>query len=104
MGTDEGYTCKPSWQSPRRVGRYWAAPINGPSFASRPPKGKPGRSDASARGKAISGPSAQDRIRVHVADRGADIFEFLHACRSIQTHFVVRATQDRRVLTQQGSP
>jgi hypothetical protein len=50
------------------------------------------------------GPSAAARIRVHVADRGADIFEFLHVCRSIETHFVVRATQDRRVHLQQGSP
>jgi hypothetical protein len=43
-------------------------------------------------------------MRVHVADRGADIFEFLHVCRSIDTHFLVRATQDRRIQTQEGSP
>lgn len=41
-------------------------------------------------------------MRVHVADRGADIFEFLQVCRNIDTHFVVRATQDRRVQTQDG--
>ncbi len=40
---------------------------------------------------------------VHVADRGADSFEFLHVCRSLETHFFVRATQDRRVHTQEGS-
>jgi hypothetical protein len=49
------------------------------------------------------GPSPASSIWVHVADRGADIFEFLHVCRSIGTHFVVRATQDRRVQTQKGA-
>jgi hypothetical protein len=49
------------------------------------------------------GPSSSASIRVHVADRGADIFEFLQGCGSMQTHFVVPATQDRRVQTQQGS-
>jgi hypothetical protein len=29
---------------------------------------------------------------VHVADRGADSFEFLHVCRSLDTHFVVDAS------------
>lgn len=33
---------------------------------------------------------------VHVGDRGADIFAFFHACRSTQTHFLVRAAQNRR--------
>jgi hypothetical protein len=50
------------------------------------------------------GPSPAASMRVHVADRGADLFEFLHVCRSIETHFVVRATQDRRVQTQEGAP
>ncbi|EFH80062.1 IS4 family transposase [Ktedonobacter racemifer] len=49
------------------------------------------------------GPSPASSVRVQVADRGADIFEFLHVCRSIDTHFVVRATQDRRVQTQEGT-
>src|SRR2546428_9358562 len=34
---------------------------------------------------------------VHVGDRGADIFPFFQACRSAQTHFLVRAAQNRRV-------
>ena len=34
---------------------------------------------------------------VHVGDRGADMFEFFQACRSTQTHFLVRAAQNRRV-------
>lgn len=46
------------------------------------------------------GPAPASTQFVHIADRGADIFEFLQTCRSIPTHFVVRAAQDRRVHTQ----
>jgi hypothetical protein len=35
---------------------------------------------------------------VHVGDRGADMFPFFQACRSTQTHFLVRAAQNRRTL------
>lgn len=34
---------------------------------------------------------------VHVGDRGADMFPFFDACRQTQTHFLVRAAQNRRV-------
>jgi hypothetical protein len=34
---------------------------------------------------------------VHVGDRGADMFPFFQACRSTQTHFLVRAGKPRRV-------
>jgi hypothetical protein len=34
---------------------------------------------------------------VHVGDRGADMFPFFHACQATQTHFLVRAAQNRRV-------
>src|SRR6266566_4904514 len=34
---------------------------------------------------------------VRVGDRGADMFPFFQACRSTQTHFLVRAAQNRRV-------
>src|SRR2546429_2701033 len=34
---------------------------------------------------------------VHVGDRGADMFPFFQACQSTQTHFLVRAAQNRRV-------
>jgi hypothetical protein len=34
---------------------------------------------------------------VHVGDRGADMFPFFQACRSVQTQFLVRAAQNRRV-------
>jgi hypothetical protein len=36
-------------------------------------------------------------IWVHVADRGADMFPFFQACQATQTHFLVRAAQNRRV-------
>ena len=50
-----------------------------------------------------SGPSPASSRWVQVADRGADSFEFLHVCRSLDTDCVVRATQDRRVQTQEGT-
>jgi hypothetical protein len=34
---------------------------------------------------------------VHVADRGADLFPFFQACRTTQTHFLVRAFENRRI-------
>src|SRR5437588_4098110 len=34
---------------------------------------------------------------VHVGDRGADMFPFFQACQTTQTHFLVRAAQNRRV-------
>src|SRR2546421_8258500 len=34
---------------------------------------------------------------VHVGDRGADVFPFFQACQATQTHFLVRAAQNRRV-------
>jgi hypothetical protein len=36
-------------------------------------------------------------LLVHVGDRGADMFPFFRACLWTQTHFVVRAAQNRRV-------
>jgi hypothetical protein len=46
-----------------------------------------------------SAPAAS--LWVHVGDRGADMFEFLHTCWSTKTHFVIRAAQDRRVQTEE---
>lgn len=36
-------------------------------------------------------------LLVHVGDRAADMLPFLRCCRSTQTHFVVRAAQNRRI-------
>jgi Transposase DNA-binding/Transposase DDE domain len=33
---------------------------------------------------------------VHVGDRGADMFDFFHACQATHSHFLVRAAQNRR--------
>src|SRR6266496_706577 len=46
--------------------------------------------------QAIGTPESGSRW-VHVGDRGADMFPFFQACRSTQTHFLVRAAQNRRV-------
>lgn len=43
------------------------------------------------------GTPAAGSMWVHVGDRGADMFPFFHACQATQTHFLVRAAQNRRV-------
>ena len=43
------------------------------------------------------GPPAAGSVWVHVGDRGADMFPFFQACQATQTHFLVRAAQNRRV-------
>jgi hypothetical protein len=43
------------------------------------------------------GMPAAGSMWVHVGDRGADMFPFFQACQATQTHFLVRAAQNRRV-------
>jgi hypothetical protein len=43
------------------------------------------------------GTPASGSMWVHVGDRGADMFPFFQACQATQTHFLVRAAQNRRV-------
>src|SRR6266581_8702710 len=43
------------------------------------------------------GTPAAGSMWVHVGDRGADMFPFFQACQATQTHFLVRAAQNRRV-------
>ena len=43
------------------------------------------------------GTPAPGSMWVHVGDRGADMFPFFQACQATQTHFLVRAAQNRRV-------
>jgi Transposase DNA-binding/Transposase DDE domain len=45
---------------------------------------------------AIGTPTAGS-VWVHVGDRGADMFPFFQACQATQTHFLVRAAQNRRL-------
>jgi hypothetical protein len=107
METGVACTCKPCWPLSQAVARCWDVPINSPSSASLPPKAKrePGarqrrkETDIWQERVQALGPSTAGSVCVHVGDRGADIFEFLHACRSLHTHFVVRADQNRRVQT-----
>jgi hypothetical protein len=40
-------------------------------------------------------------MAVHVGDRGADRFPFFQACRATQTHFLVRAFENRRIEPEQ---
>ena len=44
-----------------------------------------------------AGSAPATSLLVHVGDRGADTFAFFRACLLTQTHFVVRAAQNRRV-------
>jgi len=39
---------------------------------------------------------------VHVGDPGADLFAFFQACRATQTHFLVRAFENRRLQPEEG--
>ena len=43
------------------------------------------------------GTPAKACMWVHVGDRGADMFPFFQACQATQTHFLVRAAQNRRI-------
>ena len=45
---------------------------------------------------------APETTLVHVGDRTADMFDFFQACGSCQTHFLVRAVQNRRTQTPDG--
>src|SRR5579864_2166848 len=54
-------------------------------------------SDVWLRQVSAIGTPAPGSIWVHVGDRGADMFPFFQACQAAQTHFLVRAAQNRRV-------
>lgn len=49
----------------------------------------------------VGTPASADLL-VHVGDRGADMLPFFRRCLSTQTHFVVRAAQNRRVQAAEG--
>jgi hypothetical protein len=48
----------------------------------------------------IGNPSPESLL-VHVGDRGADMFDFFHTCRVLQTECLVRAAQNRQIRTQE---
>ena len=51
----------------------------------------------------VIGTPAPGRMWIHVGDRGADLFPFFQACHQTQTHFLVRAAQNRRVQGQDAA-
>ena len=50
---------------------------------------------------ALGSPPA-DTCWVHVGDRYSDIYRFMRICRQQQTHFLLRAAQDRRIVLPDG--
>ncbi len=48
------------------------------------------------------GPAPQGALWVHVGDRDSDIYAFFTACQQEHGQFLVRAKEDRRMLTPQG--
>jgi hypothetical protein len=63
---------------------------------------RPRESDVWARTVTAIGPPPPSSRWVHVADRGADVFTFLAACRAQHADFLVRVTQDRVVTDAAG--
>jgi hypothetical protein len=51
----------------------------------------------------VIGTPAPGRTWIHVGDRGAAMFPFFQACHQTQTHFLVRAAQNRRVQGQDAA-
>lgn len=49
----------------------------------------------------VGSPSGGELL-VHVGDRGVDMLPFFRQCHANQTHFVVRAAQNRRVVATEG--
>lgn len=47
------------------------------------------------------GTAPEGTMWVHLGDRGADLFPFFRACQATQTHFLVRAAQNRRAQEQE---
>ena len=47
------------------------------------------------------GSPPQGQVWIHVADRYADMFAFLQRCRQMGTFFLVRAAQNRRILSEE---
>lgn len=50
------------------------------------------------------GPAPADKLWIHVADRGADTFEFLQALHDRRQHYVVRSTYNRALVVAEPAP
>ena len=48
------------------------------------------------------GTCPEGQVWVHVGDRGSDLFLFMRACRENRCHFLIRAYENRKILTPEG--
>ena len=103
---DGDFSCKQYWPCvPRgeRCSGAWlrnllcAFPLERREHRSQRRKRDERETDVWMRQVSAIGTPASGSVWVHVGDRGADMFPFFQACRSTQTHFLVRAAQNRRV-------
>jgi hypothetical protein len=75
--------------------------VNGSKQSSRERQGRPRESEVWTRAVEQVGSPPQGQVWMHVADRSADIVDFLKRCREMGTFFLVRAAQNRRVLSEE---
>src|SRR5205085_325200 len=47
-------------------------------------------------------PARPDLLWIKIGDRAADIYDHLHECKKQNHHFIIRASQDRVLLTENG--
>jgi hypothetical protein len=72
------------------------------SKQSSPERGeRPRESEVWTRAVEQVGSPPQGEVWIHVADRYADMFAFLQRCRQMGTFFLVRAAQNRRILSEE---
>jgi hypothetical protein len=74
---------------------------DGSKESSRERRERPRESEVWTRAVKQVGSPAQGQVWIHVADRYADMFAFLQRCRQMGTFFLVRAAQNRQVLTEE---
>jgi len=63
---------------------------------------RPKETDFWVRSVQAIGACLEGQVWVHVGDRGSDLFPFLLACRENQCHFLIRAYENRKILTPAG--
>lgn len=64
---------------------------------------RPRESQVWSRAAQAVGAARENSLWVHVGDRYSDIFEFMATCLQSGSHFLVRAAQDRRMETEDGT-
>jgi hypothetical protein len=63
---------------------------------------RPKESDFWLRGVEAVGRCPAGEVWVHVGDRGSDMYTFMATCRAQNSHFLLRACQNRKMLTGDG--